>query len=257
MVSAAALLRRGGHRHLHRALRPSCGRPALFYSSAPEDEEAAQRLALAKRAHREVQVARRRRREADDETVLLKSAAAAGFQPREEDGDEVQRRRCVIDRFLSTRAEELMEAIVAGRPLSELTGFMLEVAPSRELPQPVTGDGVFVKDAVGGKILAGTLLAFYPGSVYMPHEVRWLGGHGPMLQRAGQPTSSHVIARFGGVIIDGLWSQIEVPAAEFDIDDAALIDVVEERLRKEDVQSDAGRQAARNDMEAFRAGRAQ
>lgn len=55
-------------------------------------------------------------------------------------------------------------------------------------------------------------------------------------------------------MIDGLWSQIEVPAAEFDIDDAALAEVVEERLRQEDVQSEAGRQSARADMEAYRGG---
>lgn len=55
-------------------------------------------------------------------------------------------------------------------------------------------------------------------------------------------------------MIDGLWSQIEVPAAEFDLDDVALAEVVDDRLRREDVQSEAGRQAAREDMEAYRAG---
>jgi len=256
VMAAAALLGRRGLGQFWRRAPALRHQPAFFCSAAASsaEDDAAQRMELAKRAHKEVQVARRRRREADDETVLFKCANAAGYFSCEDDGDELQRRRRTIDRFLSARAEELMDAIAAGRPLSEIMDFTVEVAPSRDLPQPIAGNGVFIKSAANGEVPAGSLVAFYPGSVYMPHEVRWLGGDGPMLERAGQPTSSHVIARVGGVMIDGLWSQIEVPASEFDIDDAELSEVVADRLRKEDVQSDAGRQAAREDMEAYRSG---
>merc|ERR1712178_339137 len=99
-------------------------------------------------------------------------------------------------------------------------------APSRELPQPIAGDGVFVKEAANGEVPVGTLMAFYPGSVYMPHEVRWLGGYGPTLDRAGQHTSSHVIGRVGGVRIDGLWSGMEVKAGEYMLEGSALDDAV-------------------------------
>lgn len=200
-------------------------------------------------------MARRRRREADDEAVLFQTANAAGFFacPSDE-GDEAHQRRRTIDRFLSARADALMEAIVAGRPLGEVVDFALEVAPSRELPQPLAGEGVFIKEARAGQVPAGTLLAFYPGSCYLPHEVRWLGGDGPMLERAGQRTSSHVIARVGGVLIDGLWSGMAVPAAEFELEEAALAAAVASRLEQEGVTSDAGRKAAQADLEAFCAG---
>lgn len=252
--SFVRLLPAAGVRRFLPALEPRCARPRFFTSAAGEadKDEAAARAELGKRAHREVQVARRRRREADDEVVLLRSANAAGFFESDADEEE-QRRRRTIDRYLSARADELMEAIVAGRPLVEVTDFRLEVAPSRDLPQPLAGDGVFVAEAHSGEIPAGTLLAFYPGSVYMPHEVRWLGGDGPMLERAGQPTSSHVIARVGGVMIDGLWSRIEIPRAEYDLDDGSLAAVVALRSAKENA-SEAGRKAAQEDMEAYRAG---
>lgn len=224
-------------------------------SGMSPEEEAEARAALGKRAHREVQIARRRRREADDEHVLYSCASAAGFTACDADGsEEVQRRRKVIDRFLTARAEEVMDAVVAGKPLDEVTGFTLEVAPSRDLPQPIAGDGVFLKDAPNGEVPAGTLMAFYPGTVYMPHEVRWLGGDGPLFKRAGQHTQSHVIARVGGVMIDGLWSNLEIPSAEFDVSDERLTEIVAGRIEQEDVTSEVGLQAVRDDMEAFRAG---
>merc|ERR1740139_531282 len=130
-----------------------------------------------------------------------------------------------------------MDAVVAGKSIPELTGFTLEVKPSVDLAQPIAGDGVFLKDAPNGEIPAGTLLCFYPGSVYLAHEVRWLGGDGPMFERAGQHTQSHVIARVGGIMLDGLWSGVEVPAAEYDVTDEGLADIVAARIEKESVTS--------------------
>lgn len=166
----------------------------------------------------------------------------------------MQLRRQVIDQYLSARAEAIMDTIAEQRPLTNVIDFELEVAPSRELPQPIAGDGVFVKEAAGGEIPAGTLVSFYPGSVYLPHEVRWLGGIGPTLERAGQHTSSHIIGRFGGVRIDGLWSSIEVPRADFDLDEAAFSAAANARVEAEGVDSDVGRQAVQDDLKAFCAG---
>jgi len=222
-----------------------------FTASAEGLEDALERQELAKRAHKDIQIARRRRREADDEMVLCQSAAAAGFI--EAEGKDPERRRRAIDQFYSERAETVMASIAAGR-MREVVPFSLEVAPSEDLPQPIAGDGVFVKDAEGGEIPAGTLLAFYPGSVYLPHEVRWLGGDGPMLERAGQHTSSHVIGRVGGILIDGLWSGIQVPASEFDLDEEALSAVVAKRIEMENVTSDSVKNAVRADVEAYCAG---
>lgn len=204
------------------------------------------RRELGERAHREVQIARRRRREAEDEAILFRSARAAGFGEASSPSDADRRR--AIDEYLTARAEEVMDAVVAQKAIDEVVGFSLELAPSKELPQPIAGDGVFVKDAEGGEVPAGTMLAFYPGSVYMPHEVRWFGGIGALLGRAGQDTSSHVIGRVGGVRIDGLWSGIEVPAAEYQLDDDAL-DAIVERL---EIPNEVGRAAARDDVRQFR-----
>jgi len=164
--------------------------------------------------------------------------------------DEAQKRRHIIDQYLSAQAEAVMDVIVAGRPVSEVINFTLDVAPSIDLPQPIAGDGVFIKEARQGEVPAGTLVAFYPGTVYMPHEVRWLGGYGPTLDRAGQQSTSHIIGRAGGVRIDGLWSGIEVPATEYALDDAAF-DAAVARL---EIDHDVGRKAARRDVEEFCAG---
>eukprot|EP00747_Dinoflagellata_sp_TGD_P209240 gnl/TRDRNA2_/TRDRNA2_82639_c0_seq1.p1 gnl/TRDRNA2_/TRDRNA2_82639_c0~~gnl/TRDRNA2_/TRDRNA2_82639_c0_seq1.p1 ORF type:complete len:468 (-),score=97.38 gnl/TRDRNA2_/TRDRNA2_82639_c0_seq1:58-1434(-) len=221
---------------------------ACWFSSI---DEAVARAELAKQAHREVQVARRRRREAEDEAVLLKAAEAAGFLAGDASAvDEEQRRRQIIDRFVSAQAEKVMDALAAGHPLQQAVDFTLDVAPSRELPQPLAGDGVFIKDAARGEVPAGTLLTFYPGSVYMPHEVRWLGGQGVILQRAGQPISTHIIGRAGGVIIDGLWSGIEVSSAEISVatgDKATL----EAAIDQTDAADEAAREAARRDARTF------
>lgn len=221
-------------------------------AAASNDCEAQARQELGKRAHREVQIARRRRREADDELVLFQSASAAGFVCREEDSeDEGKRRRRVIDRFLTARAEEIMSAIAAKTPLHQVVDFTLEVAPSQKLPQPIAGDGLFIKDAARGEVPPGTLLAFYPGSVYLPHEVRWCGGDRALLDRAGQPTSSHVIGRVGGVLIDGLWSGFEVPVTEYDLSAEAFQEALEVRMEREGVTSDKVRDAAQADLQAF------
>eukprot|EP00928_Gymnodinium_smaydae_P090841 TRINITY_DN74555_c0_g1_i1.p1 TRINITY_DN74555_c0_g1~~TRINITY_DN74555_c0_g1_i1.p1 ORF type:complete len:495 (+),score=109.38 TRINITY_DN74555_c0_g1_i1:154-1638(+) len=254
------------------SLRPArrhCASSAVA-SAEDEDEEAAQRRALGERAHREVQIARRRRREAEDEAVLFKSAAAAGFVDDADDAvaegvtdasaaagldaaaasarEAAARRRRPIDRYVTAQAQTLFDAVASRRPLTDVIDFELEVAPSKDLPQPIAGDGVFVKSASRGEIPAGTVLAFYPGSVYMPHEVRWLGGYGPTLERAGQTTSSHVIGRVGGVRIDGLWSSLEVPAAEYQLPDSAAMDAAVERMK---INGEEGQLAARADVEAF------
>merc|ERR1719362_2161480 len=102
-----------------------------------------------------------------------------------------------------------------------------------------------------GEVPPGTILAFYPGTVYLPHEVRWCGGDSALLDRAGQPTSSHVIGRVGGVLIDGLWSGFEVPSAEYDLSIEAFQQALEVRMEQEGVTSDNVRDAARADLQAF------
>eukprot|EP00927_Polykrikos_kofoidii_P023331 TRINITY_DN21531_c0_g1_i1.p1 TRINITY_DN21531_c0_g1~~TRINITY_DN21531_c0_g1_i1.p1 ORF type:complete len:447 (+),score=68.95 TRINITY_DN21531_c0_g1_i1:80-1420(+) len=249
---AAFLVRLSGRQFWRTSYRTSCRWASSTTDAAEKD--ALMRQELAKRAHREVQVSRRRRREAEDELVLYQSATAAGFSESasSSEEDEVHRKRRVITRFLTAQAENVMDAITSKKPLSSVVDFTLEVAPSIELPQPIAGQGVFIKDAVRDEVPPGTLLTFYPGTVYMPHEVRWLGGFGPTLKRAGQHTTTHVIGRVGGVRIDGLWSSLEVPAAEFTLDDAAIEAAVRRLEAEYDTTLDAeGRQQAYSDARAF------
>jgi len=56
-------------------------------------------------------------------------------------------------------------------------------------------------------------------------------------------------------MIDGLWSQIEVPSAEFDVSEDRLKDIVDARLEKEEAtDNETAREAATTDMKTFRAG---
>lgn len=66
---------------------------------------------------------------------------------------------------------------------------------------------------VQGGAKAGDFVAFYPGTVFTRADLEWSGGYSDLFSRSSS-SRDYLLARVGGMIIDGLGSGCEVSRDE-------------------------------------------
>ena len=167
-------------------------------TSPPDDPKA-----LQEQAHREVRIARRKQREVQDEINLYNSAVLAGSVPAS-NPDESGSRKFTITNWVNHQVESFMKDFAAGMETPSSAGHRLEVKPSLVCTEGM-GEGLFVTSASPGEkeVPRGSLVAFYPGALYMADEVRWAGSYSHLFDLVGLDDRSYLLGRAGGMILDG------------------------------------------------------